>query len=202
MSLDPAIAAEVPLFSDPDLAPCPPAAVRAAADEQRSRTELFERVYAEQIGIVWKTARAFAPTPEDQEDLVQEILLSLWEAIPRFGHQSKLSSYVYRVAYHRALNWKRASRRYQSKLHAFELNLPRLQFEEGDDRTRERLDWLYGAIQALRPVEKTVCLLYLDGLSHAEMAEILGISEANVSIRVHRCKQRLTELLQKDRDGL
>lgn len=55
----------------------------------------------------------------------------------------------------------------------------------------ERSDWLYGQIGQLEPIDRSVCLLLLDGFSYREMAELLGISESNVGVKVHRIKQHL-----------
>jgi RNA polymerase sigma-70 factor (ECF subfamily) len=164
-----------------------------------SPTQQFSEIYTQHIAIVWKTVHAFALTKEDRDDLFQEILMSLWEAIPEFEGRAKLSTYVYRVAHRRALNWKRSQRRYDHRLARYENELPALSVADSDPAAHARLDWLYRAINTLKPVDRTLCLLYLDGLAHREMAEILGLSEDNISIRVHRCKQQLAQILERTR---
>ncbi len=162
---------------------------------------LFEQIQQQHLGIIWKTANAFALSKEDREDLFQEITLALWQALPQFEARSKLSTYVYRVAHRRALNWKRSLRRYQHRLARFE-HEPLSENPASDPRETERLEWLYRAINTLSPVERTLCLLYLDGLSYREMAEVLGLTEDNIGIRVHRCKQKLTTLLDHSHEQL
>jgi RNA polymerase sigma-70 factor (ECF subfamily) len=164
-----------------------------------SRTQQFSEIYTEHIAIVWKTVHAFALTREDRDDLFQEILISLWEALPEFEARAKLSTYIYRIAHRRALNWKRSQRRYENRLTRYENELPALSVAQLDPAAQARLDWLYRAINTLKPVDRTLCLLYLDGLAHREMAEILGLSEDNISIRVHRCKQQLAQILERAR---
>lgn len=160
----------------------------------------FSEIYTQHIAIVWKAVHAFAITKEDQNDLFQEILIALWDALPEFEGRSKLSTYVYRVAHRRALNWKRSQRRYENRLTRYESEWPAISSAQSDPMAQARLDWLYRSINTLKPVDRTLCLLYLDGLSHREMAEILGLSEDNVSIRVHRCKQQLTQILERTRN--
>jgi RNA polymerase sigma-70 factor (ECF subfamily) len=63
--------------------------------------------------------------------------------------------------------------------------------------TDDRLEWLYERIGRLNPVDRSLILLSLDGLSYREMAEVLGISESNVGVKLHRIKQRLTEMSEE-----
>jgi RNA polymerase sigma-70 factor (ECF subfamily) len=161
--------------------------------EERAR--LFHEAYSQHVAIVWKTAHAFAVSKEDRDDLFQEILISLWEALPNFESRAKLSTYVYRIAHRRALNWKRSQWRYENKLARYEQDFPGLGAAHSDPSAQARLDWLYRAINDLRPVDRTICLLYLDGVSYREMAEIVGLTEDNIGIRVHRCKQQLANQL-------
>jgi len=153
--------------------------------------QLFLEVYREHAGLVIKTAHAFTTNAADRDDLYQEILLSVWQALPQFKGQAKLSTYVYRVAHSCALNWKRSRQRYQSKVDRFALEVPDLTSSPGE---RERVAWLYARIQQLAPVDRTVILLYLDKLDYAEMAEVTGLSETNIGVRLHRIKQQLTAL--------
>lgn len=161
---------------------------------------LFQEIYTQHITIVWKTVHAFTNNKEDQEDLFQEILIALWEALPHFEARSKLTTYVYRVAHRRALNWKRSQRRYQNKLSHYEHDWPELTIMSPDPADQARLEWLYRSINTLKPIDRTICLLYLDGVSYSEMAEILGITQDNIGIRVHRCKRQLTELLERSNE--
>jgi RNA polymerase sigma-70 factor, ECF subfamily len=158
---------------------------------------LFAQIYAEHIGIVWKTVHAFALSKEDRDDLFQEIVIALWDALPNFEARAKLSTYVYRIAHRRALNWKRSQRRYGNKLARYEQDFPALTIAQSDPADQARLDWLYAAINSLKPLDRTICLLYLDGISYREMSEIVGLTEDNIGIRVHRCKQQLTQLIDR-----
>ena len=156
-----------------------------------SADELFLEVYREHAGLIIKTAHAFTTNASDRDDLYQEILLSVWQALPQFKGQAKLSTYVYRVAHSCALNWKRSRQRYQSKVDRFALEIPDL---TSTPEERERVAWLYARIQQLPPVDRTLILLSLDKINYADMAEITGLSESNIGVRLHRIKQQLTTL--------
>jgi RNA polymerase sigma-70 factor (ECF subfamily) len=164
--------------------------------------QFFHEIYTQHIAIVWKTAHAFATSKEDRDDLFQEILIALWEALPNFEARAKLSTYVYRISHRRALNWKRSQRRYENKLTRYESDFTALSAALSDVADQARLEWLYRAINTLKPVDRTICLLLLDGLSYREMADVVGLTEENVGIRVHRCKQQLATLVDRSHEEL
>src|SRR6187402_2683463 len=157
-----------------------------------SREALFKRWLEQHTGLVIKVARAFAPSAANRDDLVQEILLQLWRSLPRFEGKAKESTWIYRVALNTALAWHRGENKHrtaQSPLTAVE-ELP----EPDDLAAREREELvanLYAAIRRLAKVDAALVLLYLDDLSYREMAEVLGISETNVGVKLNRAKKAL-----------
>jgi RNA polymerase sigma factor (sigma-70 family) len=169
--------------------------------DDATRETLFAQTMKEHIGILLKTAYAFAE-PLDRDDLVQEMLLAVWQALPAFDEQRcKLSTFLYRVANNRALNWNRSRRRYRHKLQAFQ-QCPQLVAQPHEAELRAvRLDWLYALIRRLPPLDRTVLLLHFDQLSHKEIGEVTGMSENNVGVRMHRIKRWLADQKGAD-DGL
>ncbi|MBW8863857.1 MAG: RNA polymerase sigma factor, partial [Verrucomicrobia bacterium] len=73
--------------------------------------KLFRRWLADHVGLMWKVVHAFAATPADQQDLLQEICLQLWSSLPSFRGEAKESTWIYRVAFNTALVWKRDEKR-------------------------------------------------------------------------------------------
>ena len=156
--------------------------------------ELFAEVYRDHAGLMVKTAYAFTTNAADRDDLFQEILVAVWQALPHFRGSAKLSTYVYRVAHSCALNWKRSRQRYQHKIDRFALETPDL---TASPEQRERVAWLYAKIHQLPPVDRTLILLHLDKVSYADMADITGLTESNIGVRLHRIKQQLTQLSEE-----
>ncbi len=154
--------------------------------------QLFREVYREHAGIVGKTARGFTQSAADRDDLAQEILVALWQALPRFRGEAKLSTFVYRVAHSCALNWKRSRQRYAQRLDRF----ARTAEEAPVSAPREdpRLAWLFARIHELPPVDRSLMLLSFDNLSYAEIADVTGLSESNIGVRLHRLKHNLAAL--------
>jgi RNA polymerase sigma factor (sigma-70 family) len=157
------------------------------------RDVLFAEAMQRHMGIFLKTAYAFAG-PGDRDDLVQEMQIAVWQALPSFDdRRCELSTFLYRVANNRALNWNRSQKRYRRKLQALQ-NCPQLVLSSGDDDSHTaRLEWLYALIRKLPPLDRTVLLLHFDQLSHKEIGEVTGLSEGNIGVRFHRIKRWIAD---------
>ena len=155
--------------------------------EQR---QIFNKWLDEHKGILFKIVRAYAFTDHDQEDLFQEIAIKVWKSIPDFRGESKPSTWMYRVALFAATVWVRQEKKRPdaTPMEAIERTLNSNQSAGKED---ERLTWLYEQIGQFEPLDRSVCLLMLDGYKHREIAELLGISESNVSVKMHRIKHHL-----------
>lgn len=168
--------------------------------QERQFQEWVERYKAILIRIV----RSFAVQTSDQDDLFQEILLRLWMSVPKFRGECEESTWIYRVAFNSALSWKRTGKRKNR-------NLQLLSLEQAPDSSHEKVsqfggqrvvEQLYQAIQTLPIVDASLVLLALDGLPYKQMAEVLGITEASVGVRLNRAKAKLAELLKGQIDGI
>lgn len=163
--------------------------------------ERFATIQRDYVGLMARVVHAFAPEPSDRDDLFQEIRVAIWQALPQFREGAKLSTYVYRIAFNCAINWRRSRSRYDRKLQDYAHVVP----EPGaglPPRIRAQLEWLYSQIQQLAPLDRTVILLSLDRLNYAEIAEITGLSEANVGVRLHRTKAQLAAASEKIKNEL
>jgi RNA polymerase sigma-70 factor (ECF subfamily) len=153
-----------------------------------SETE-FASFIKEQSRIINKVCWAYANSKVPYEDLRQEILTNLWIGMRQFKGDSKVSTWVYRVAVNSALM---AIRNYKPKVETipFELSSSELSSEYEDRRT-EQLASLHELINQLLPIEKAIILLWLDEYSYDEIAEIIGIERNNVAVKLHRIKNKL-----------
>lgn len=158
--------------------------------DERKQKQIFNEWLNRHKGIMFKIIRAYAFSLHDQEDLFQEISLQLWQSIPDFRGESKPSTWIYRVALYTATVWVRKERTRPPTQPLAEVEHA---LTMSDQRRDGRSQWLYEQIGQLEPIDRSVCLLLLDGFSYKEMAEILGISESNVGVKVHRIKQYLIQ---------
>ncbi len=157
-------------------------------------SEQFLKVFEENIGIVLKISRAYTKTFHDREDLINDIALELWKSFKNFSGDSKISTWIYRVALNTSMNYNRKKKKDSlfSFLNDFKQadNLPWL--IEQDDSTESEI--LYQCIDELNEINKAIILLYLDGNSHDEIADITGISKTNVGTRIGRIKEQIKNL--------
>lgn len=158
---------------------------------------LFLNWLDEHGSAVLKVARAYTLTSEECQDLAQEILLQAWRSLPTFAGKSTAATWFYRVALHTAMNWHRKDKPRRSRQKPF-LEVQAVSADESAEQAqqKETVEQLYHAIQQLPKTDAALVLLYLDELSYREMAEVLGISESNVGVKLNRAKQALSELMK------
>jgi RNA polymerase sigma-70 factor (ECF subfamily) len=172
------------------------------AQEQET---IFRRWLDEHLGLMLKVVRGCATAPQDQDDLFQDVLLQLWSSIPAFRGEAKETTWIYRVAFNTALAWRRVERRRRERHETF-LKLdasPRAQPSHVDLLPEQEIvERLYAAIRQLPKVDVSLALMHLDGLSYQEMAEVLGISENYVGVKLNRIRKQLAEQLKGALDEL
>ena len=142
-------------------------------------------------GLLFKIVRAYATTTEDQDDLFQDVALQVWRSVPNFRGESAVTTWLYRIALNTSLRWKSREDKATSKLR--ELDATTLVFQPEQNPNDDRVAWLYREINQLNEIDRSLCLMLLDDFSYKEMADIVGISESNVAVKIHRLKKHLAE---------
>ena len=151
----------------------------------------FTQMIIENRQIIFKVCYIYTTDEYTIEELSQETLLNLWRAYPRFRGESKLSTWIYRVAMNTCISYMRkASSRPQTTALPFDL---RSEIETDGDRNYY-LQELYAMINRLGKLERALILLWLEDRSYAEISEILGISKTNVAVLLHRTKEKLKKM--------
>ena len=172
--------------------------------ENENQETLFRTWLSEHSGTVLKVARAYTLNAEDCHDLAQEILLQVWRSLPRFQGRASASTWSYRVALNTALTWHRDERRRRARQRPlFEMEELSVEGTDGAATACERevVERLFAAIRQLPKPDSALVLLYLDDLSYRQMAEVLGISESNVGVKLNRAKKALSALMKEDSHG-
>jgi RNA polymerase sigma factor (sigma-70 family) len=153
--------------------------------EERQFLKLIDRHQA----IIHKICRLYRDIKEDQEDLFQEIVYQLWKSVPTFNNRSAFSTWMYRVALSTAI----ASFRKKKPHIVYTPVLPEV--EGVNQETCELQERLLSAIKQLGPADKALILLYLEDLGYKEIAEVTGITENNVGVKLNRIKNKIHQLL-------
>ena len=147
----------------------------------------------EHQGILHRLCSVYAPKPEDREDLYQEMLVQAWRSYPSYNGQSKFSTWLYRVALNTALFKRRKDSTRRDSVSDSEPPPDMVVPHESDFPVDVELLCL--CIQQLSTVDRAIILLYLEQRTYKEIAEIMGLSRTNISVRIVRIKERLRTLL-------
>ncbi|MBX2924922.1 MAG: sigma-70 family RNA polymerase sigma factor [Chitinophagaceae bacterium] len=157
-------------------------------------TEELQRKFLQFIhenkGIIHKICRLYGRTEEDKQDLFQEITIQLWKAYPRFRQESKISTWMYRVALNTAISDLRKQNRRINTI-ALEGSAHADLHDEADHTAKENWALLHKSIESLTEVEKAMMMLYLEDKSYEEMEDILGMTQINLRVKMSRIKEKL-----------
>lgn len=161
------------------------------------RQQAFAALLQRHAGIVFKVANTYARLPEDRADLAQEITAQLWRAWPKYDPARSVSTWMYRVALNVAISHVREQsvRQRHDAVPLDEDLHDMVDSSASDHESEQQLRLLQAFIARQPPLDRALLLLYLEERPQREIAEILGITESNVSTKIGRLKQRIRDEL-------
>lgn len=150
-------------------------------------------------GILYKVSKMYMDTRDDQDDLFQEIVCQLWKAYDSFKGESQFSTWMYRVAINTSIVYLKKEKR---KVDKYEIASTNIKEEEDDSQVKEsQIEHFYKAVQQLDKIDKAIIFYQLEGFSHREISENLGISEGNARVKLNRAKEKLKEIIKNQGYG-
>lgn len=155
---------------------------------RQEKQSKFDEILEGNLGRLAAVARAYAGT--DSDDLLQEILLQIWRSLGSFEGRSSIGTWCYRVALSTSMTWRRSLSRRKQNLPSESSELSEV---PGDVDGHDSMELLDRFLNTLSKGDRALVLLYLDDLSGSEMAEVMGMSEGAVRVRVHRIKRKLAQ---------
>lgn len=159
-----------------------------------SQVELYSQANEQYGAAIVRLARAYEDHGDSRRDLLQEIHLALWKSLATYNRRCSLRTWVYRVAHNVATTHLLRSRRWRTRHHVSLEEIESVPDDCNCFRTLDEaqvLERLRLLIRSLSPAERQVIMLYLEGLSAAQIAEVVGISAENAATKVHRIKRIL-----------
>lgn len=170
----------------------------AGAEAPTAQDENFDRILRAYGPALSRLAAGYEPVTAQRDDLLQEIALAIWRALPRFRSECSERTFIYRIAHNQGLShaWRRhpVPQPLDQIAESQEPVDPRPRPEEQTER-ENRKTRLVAAIQSLPVAQRQIITLVLEDLSHAEIADVLGISESNVAVRLNRARKALKAAL-------
>ena len=156
-------------------------------------TNDFERIIEQNKRIIYKVANSYCKDADDRKDLVQEIIIQLWRSFTTFNNSVKISTWMYRVALNVAISFYRKDSRRKEISATLSDHLIEIIPDQRPDETEGQINQLQQFIAELKELDRALMILYLEEKSQKEIAEIVGLSETNVSTKINRVKEKLKE---------
>lgn len=165
----------------------------AAGMKASESHQTFSELLKHHAGIVFKVANTYARGTDDRADLAQEIAAQLWRAWPKYDQTRSVTTWIYRIALNVGISYVRSN---SVRLRHDAVPLDEQLHDIADanaanPEAEQQLRLLQLFIAQQPPLDRALLLLYLDERGQREIAEILGISESNVSTKIGRLKQRI-----------
>ena len=151
----------------------------------------FEEIYLRYSPQIYRVCMGYVNDQEQAKDLTQETFVSVWRNLSSFKHQSKISTWIFRIATNNCLRAIEKSKRVKTTELPFDLTMPE------EDSQEERLTFLYNCIAELEETERIIISLVLEDLPQAEIAAIVGLSDVNTRVKIHRIKEKLAIKFKK-----
>ena len=155
--------------------------------------QAFTQLIQENKGIIFKVCNAYCPNIHDREDLAQEIIYNVWKSWSSYNGNNKFSTWMYKIALNVAISFYRKQNKNVSTISIDGNENEIADTSEQHDITTENIALLQQFINELNTLDRALMLLYIDGKSYAEIAEILGISETNTATKINRIKNKLKQ---------
>ena len=128
----------------------------------------------------------FSKSNEQVQDLSQEVLINLWRSLPKFEGKSSIKTWVWRVSLYTCISQERNKGRRNSLPLEMDIDL----YNDVDNDTMQ-IKQLHERINRLGMFDRAIILLWLENMTYQEIGSVVGISEKNVSVRLHRIKEQL-----------
>jgi RNA polymerase sigma-70 factor (ECF subfamily) len=157
---------------------------------EKEQRQHFLNIIEQHKGILYTVARAYCPNADDRQDLIQEMMIQIWQSIHRYNNQFKISTWFYRISLNVAISFYRKNTTRANKYTELTEQLIETPVEDKSENERQ-LYLLDQFISELKEIDKALMILYLEDKSHTEIAEILGISVSNVGTKIGRIKDKL-----------
>ena len=149
----------------------------------------FEQLVRKHKSTIYTVCFMFSKDADEVDDLFQEVLINLWRGLKDFKGESKIETWIWRVSFNTCISQERKKKRASHIPLEMGIDL----FHDKDEDTRQ-IQMLYRRIHQLKPFDRAIVLLWLEGMPYDEIATIVGITVKNVSVRLFRIKEELKKM--------
>ncbi len=158
------------------------------------KEQQFELLVRQHKRTIYTVCYMFSRNKAEIDDLFQEILIRLWNGFDNYEGRSTARTWIYRVALNTAINQDKKERR---RIETVPLTVDIDPYEADDPRTQQIRE-LYDRISRLDLIDRSLILLWLEGISYDEIGAIIGITPNNVGVRLARIKDKLVKMSKNE----
>ena len=153
----------------------------------------FETIYKTYWQKVFRICMGYVNDTDKAKDLAQETFIKIWQQLPKFRNESSIGTWIFRIASNTCL------RQIQKDNKMPKSELP-LEVKDNilETNIEKNTQFLYQCISELQEVERIIISLELEDMNQKEIAQIVGLSEGNVRVKIHRIKEKLTQKFKKN----
>lgn len=160
------------------------------------KKQMFEELLTDNKDVIYRVCWGFTSNKEDIKDLFQEVVLNIWKGLEGFRNEAKTSTWIHRVAMNTCLVWKRKiGRTDQIEENVIAENI--YQEEASSHEINPKILQLKNTIQELKPTDRSLIILLLEGHSYEEIADITGMTINNVGVKISRAKTKIKKLINQ-----
>ena len=154
------------------------------------REEYFTQLVRENKSTIYTVCYMFSQDEEEVNDLFQETLINMWKGIDSFREESKISTWIYRVALNTCLLQERKKKKEVKKVPlTMDVN-----FFQDEDANAAQVRMLHQRIGKLGLVDRALVMMWLEGMSYDEIGAVMGITPKNVGVKLFRIKEQMKKM--------
>lgn len=151
----------------------------------------FEKIYKTYWDRIFRLCMGFVNDYDMAQDLAQETFIIVWQKLDTFRNESSIGTWIFRIASNTCLRQIEKDKRFPKS------ELPLHITEEKQHSREPQIQFLYKCIAELPETDRIIISLELEEVKQAEIAKIVGLSEANIRVKIHRIKEKLTHKFQE-----
>ena len=151
----------------------------------------FEKIYQTHWQKVFRLCMGYVNDSDWAKDIAQETFITVWQQLPKFRNESDIGTWIFRIASNHCLRQLEKNKRMPKT------DLPFQLAEKTEPSSESKINFLYKCISELNEIDRIIISLELEEVKQAGIAEIVGISETNVRVKIHRIKEKLTEKFKR-----
>jgi RNA polymerase sigma-70 factor, ECF subfamily len=151
----------------------------------------FEEIYKIYWQKIFRLCMGYVNDHDWAKDIAQETFITVWQKLPEFRNESSVGTWIFRIASNQCLRQLEKQKRMPKSSLVSEL-------EDVKSMDNEpKFNFLYQCIAELPEIDRLIISLELEDIKQIEIAKIVGISEANVRVKIHRIKEKLSQKFEK-----